>query len=243
MRLVLLLCALVGCGPDPELVAERDQLQAEATELRTKLERAERERDTLSARVKRLQEESDARDAAQLLEKLGVAPGGKLGASLETSLGTFTCELYPEKSPKTVLNFVELAEGSREWTDPVTGQKVRRPLYDGTIFHRVIPGFMIQGGDPLGNGRGGPGYKFEDETSNGLGFDRPGLLAMANSGPNTNGSQFFITEGTPTHLDGKHTIFGACEPLDLVQRITNVPRNRSDRPEADVVLRKVRITR
>ncbi|MCB9745723.1 MAG: peptidylprolyl isomerase [Alphaproteobacteria bacterium] len=158
-------------------------------------------------------------------------------------MGTIHCALWPEKAPKTVLNFVELAEGSKEWTEPRGGEKVKKPLYDGTIFHRVIPGFMVQGGDPLGNGRGGPGYKFEDEIDPTLKFDKPGLLAMANSGPNTNGSQFFITDSTPSHLNGKHTIFGACEELDVVKAITEVERGPADRPVQDVTLRKVTITR
>jgi len=129
-------------------------------------------------------------------------------ATFQTSMGDIVVKLMPQKAPLTVENFVGLAEGTKEWTDPKTGQKVKRPLYDGTVFHRVISQFMIQGGDPLGNGTGGPGYRFGDEIGPDNRFDRPGLLAMANAGPNTNGSQFFITEVPTPHLDRGHTIFG-----------------------------------
>src|SRR6266700_7748227 len=145
-----------------------------------------------------------------------------LVATMETSKGKFTCELYDKQAPITVANFVGLARGVRPWQDPKTKQWVTKPFYDGLIFHRVIPGFMIQGGDPLGVGIGNPGYKFEDEISPDLKFDRPGLLAMANAGPATNGSQFFISEGTPQHLTGRHTIFGHCEPVALVGEIAAV---------------------
>ena len=144
----------------------------------------------------------------------------------------------------TVLNFVQLAEGSKEWTDPATNQKVRKPLYNGTIFHRVIPEFMIQGGDPKGNGTGGPGYQFEDETSPDVTFSEPGLLAMANSGPATNGSQFFITDrAKPNHLNGKHTIFGKCADLDVVQKIASVEKDKRDKPLEDVVIKAVVVSR
>ena len=151
-------------------------------------------------------------------------------ATFDTSEGTVVCRLFEEEAPITVKNFIELAEGTREWTDPRDRQKSKSPLYDGTIFHRVIPDFMIQGGDPLGNGSGGPGYSFKDEFSD-LTFDQPGRLAMANSGPGTNGSQFFITEVPTPHLNGKHTIFGQCDSLDLVKQITRLPTDpRNDRP-------------
>jgi peptidyl-prolyl cis-trans isomerase A (cyclophilin A) len=141
-------------------------------------------------------------------------------ATFKTSMGDIVVKLLPEKAPKTVENFVGLAEGTREWTDPRSGQKRKTPLYDGTVFHRVIPQFMIQGGDPLGTGTGGPGYKFADEIGPDNKFSKAGLLAMANSGPNTNGSQFFITEVPTPHLDRGHTIFGeVVKGGDLVARI------------------------
>ena len=129
-------------------------------------------------------------------------------ATFHTSMGQIVCELYEKQTPKTVANFIGLATGTEGWTHPVTKAKKKTPLYSGTIFHRAIPKFMIQGGDPAGNGTGGPGYKFEDEIVSSLKFNRSGRLAMANSGPNTNGSQFFITEVPTSHLNGKHTIFG-----------------------------------
>jgi peptidyl-prolyl cis-trans isomerase A (cyclophilin A) len=167
-----------------------------------------------------------------------------LVATIETSLGKFTCELYDKQAPITVANFVGLARGLRPWLDTKTNKWVtKKPFYDGLIFHRVIPGFMIQGGDPLGSGMGNPGYKFEDEISPDLKFDKPGLLAMANAGPRTNGSQFFITEGLPGYLNGRHTIFGHCEPLSLVTQIAGVEKGPRDRPVKDVVIKKVTISR
>ena len=165
-------------------------------------------------------------------------------AIIDTSMGTIVCELYPNESPKTVENFVGLAEGTKEWKDPKTGETVTRSLYEGSIFHRVIPDFMIQGGDPLGSGTGGPGYKFEDEVTSGLKFNRPGRLAMANSGPNTNGSQFFITHVPTSWLDGKHTIFGqVVEGQDVVIAIGNVPQGPNNSPQTQVVLNTVTIER
>jgi len=164
-----------------------------------------------------------------------------LTATLRTSQGTVQVRLFPDHAPKTVRNFVELAEGSREWTDPRTRQATTGKLYDGTVFHRVIPRFMIQGGDPLGTGTGGPGYKFADEIHPDLRFDRPYLLAMANAGPGTNGSQFFITTVPTPHLNGKHTIFGeVIDGADVVERISQV-QTRNDRPVQDVVLESVSI--
>ena len=166
-------------------------------------------------------------------------------AIFETSEGNIVCRLFEKDAPKTVANFVELAEGKREWTHPSTRKKSKDRLYDGTIFHRVIPNFMIQGGDPQGTGTGGPGYQFEDETKGSPHkFDKPGKLAMANAGPNTNGSQFFITVAPTTWLTGKHTIFGeVVEGQDIVDKIANVPRARQDRPVKDVVLQSVTIER
>jgi peptidyl-prolyl cis-trans isomerase A (cyclophilin A) len=166
-------------------------------------------------------------------------------AIFDTTEGQIVCRLFEKEAPKTVANFVELAEGNREWTHPVTRKKSKDRLYDGTIFHRVIPDFMIQGGDPAGNGMGGPGYQFEDETKGSPHkFDKPGKLAMANAGPNTNGSQFFITVAPTTWLTGKHTIFGeVIEGQDVVNKITGVPRGSQDRPKKDVTLNSVKIER
>ncbi|HUQ49188.1 MAG TPA: peptidylprolyl isomerase [Terriglobales bacterium] len=164
-------------------------------------------------------------------------------ATFDTSEGKIVCKLFEKEAPKTVANFVELAEGKREWTHPNTGTKSKDRLYDGTIFHRVIPNFMIQGGDPQGTGMGGPGYKFEDETKDSpYKFDKPGKLAMANSGKNTNGSQFFITVAATPWLTGNHTIFGeVVEGQDVVDKITATERNRQDRPLKDIVVNKVQI--
>ncbi|HUD38140.1 MAG TPA: peptidylprolyl isomerase [Streptosporangiaceae bacterium] len=167
----------------------------------------------------------------------------KLTATLRTNQGTIVIRLFPDHAPKTVRNFVELAEGTREWTDPRTRKKTSAKLYDGTIFHRVIPRFMIQGGDPLGTGTGGPGYQFADEFHPELVFDRPYLLAMANAGPGTNGSQFFITTVPTHHLDRKHTIFGeVISGNDIVDAISNVRTGRNDRPVNDVVIESVEIS-
>src|ERR1700677_3363719 len=164
-------------------------------------------------------------------------------AVFETSEGNIVCLLFEKEAPKTVANFVELAEGKREWTHPSTRKKSKDRLYDGTIFHRVIPDFMIQGGDPQGNGMGGPGYQFEDETKGSPHkFDKSGKLAMANAGPNTNGSQFFITVANTDWLTGKHTIFGeVVEGQDIVVKISKVARNGQDKPHKPVVLESVAI--
>jgi peptidyl-prolyl cis-trans isomerase A (cyclophilin A) len=164
-------------------------------------------------------------------------------AAFTTSMGTFTVRLLPDHAPVTVKNFVDLAGGDREWRDPNDGKTKTTPLYDGTIFHRVIRDFMIQGGDPTGTGRGGPGYTFQDECPpGGPAFDRPGLLAMANAGPNTNGSQFFVTVVPTPWLNGKHTIFGeVIEGMDVVNAISTAPTGSQDRPRPDVVLQHVEI--
>jgi peptidyl-prolyl cis-trans isomerase A (cyclophilin A) len=164
-------------------------------------------------------------------------------AIFDTSEGQIVCRLFPEQAPKTVQNFTDLAEGKRDWKDSVSGKKGPGPLYSSTVFHRVIPNFMIQGGDPSGTGMGGPGYKFEDETKGSPHrFDKPGKLAMANAGPNTNGSQFFITVAATAWLTGNHTIFGeVVEGQDVAGKISNVPRNGQDRPHKDVVLNRVTI--
>jgi peptidyl-prolyl cis-trans isomerase A (cyclophilin A) len=165
-------------------------------------------------------------------------------ARFDTTEGSFTIRLFEKEVPKTVANFVGLADGSKEWKDPATGEKKKGPYYDGVIFHRVINGFMIQGGDPLGQGTGGPGFTFADEFHPSLRHDRAGILSMANAGPNTNGSQFFITLGPTPHLDRKHSVFGeVVEGLDVVRRIGAVPTGRQDRPVKPVVMNKVTIER
>jgi peptidyl-prolyl cis-trans isomerase A (cyclophilin A) len=236
---MLLLMFAIGCK-DAQMEADNARLQQRVADLERANERLEQENGTLKATVQRVESAAQAASQQATMAGLGVGAGQKLTATFVTTLGEITCVLRPEQAPETVLNFVQLAKGEREWTDPKTGQKTKRPLYDGTIFHRVIPSFMIQGGDPLGTGRGGPGYKFADEVGEFTVFDKPGLLAMANAGPNTNGSQFFITDSTPSHLNGKHTIFGDCENLDVVRKITEVPRNGQDKPDTDVVLTTVR---
>lgn len=165
-------------------------------------------------------------------------------AVFETSMGNFKVKLFNDKSPKTVENFVGLAEGTKEWADPKTGQKVKKPFYDGLKFHRVIDNFMIQGGCPLGTGTGGPGYRFEDEFGAGLAHSKPGMLSMANAGPNTNGSQFFITLAPTPWLDNRHAIFGeVTEGMDVVNKIGKTKTGPMDRPVEDIVIKHVKIER
>jgi peptidyl-prolyl cis-trans isomerase A (cyclophilin A) len=168
----------------------------------------------------------------------------QLRARFDTSEGSFTVELFADRAPKTVENFVGLAEGTREWHDPASGKSQKRPLYDGVVFHRVIDGFMIQGGDPLGTGTGGPGYRFADEFHPALRHDRAGILSMANAGPNTNGSQFFITLAPTPHLDNRHSVFGAVtEGLDVVHRIGRTRTDARDRPVTPIVIKSIQIER
>ena len=165
-------------------------------------------------------------------------------AIIDTTAGKLTCVLFPDKSPIGVANFIGLARGTKDWTNPATGRKMHGvPLYNGTIFHRVIPNFMIQGGDPIGTGEGDPGYKFKNETSPDLQFDRPGRLAYANAGPDTNGSQFFVTEVPYPSLNGGYTIFGQCDDpsIELVKKIARMPRNGNDRPNDPPKIVKVTI--
>ncbi len=165
-------------------------------------------------------------------------------ARFDTTEGTFTIRLFDKEAPNTVANFVGLAEGTKEWRDPASGERRKQPFYDGIIFHRVINGFMIQGGDPLGQGTGGPGYTFADEFHPKLRHDRAGILSMANAGPNTNGSQFFVTLGPTPHLDNRHSVFGeVVEGLDVVKKIGAVPTGRQDRPMKPVVINKLTIER
>jgi peptidyl-prolyl cis-trans isomerase A (cyclophilin A) len=165
-------------------------------------------------------------------------------AQFNTSEGTFTARLYEAEAPNTVANFVGLAEGTKEWRDPSTGERKKTPFYDGVIFHRVINGFMIQGGDRLGQGTGGPGYTFGDEFHPKLRHAKEGMLSMANAGPNTNGSQFFITLGPTSHLDNRHSVFGeVVEGMDVVRKIGGVATGRQDRPVKPVIINKLTIER
>lgn len=168
---------------------------------------------------------------------------GTLTAIFVTTNGDIHCELFEEKAPNTVANFVGLATGAKAFIDPNDKERKSEPFYDGTIFHRVIPGFMIQGGDRLGRGMGGPGYQFQDEFHADLRHTGAGTLSMANSGPNTNGSQFFITDGATPHLNNRHSVFGQCENLDVVTEIANVDRNPADRPLEDVKIKELKIER
>lgn len=183
-------------------------------------------------------------DAPAVMPEATPAPNGPM-VVMDTSMGRITCQFYQKQAPVTVANFIGLAEGTKAWTDPATHKIERhKPYYDGTIFHRVIPGFMIQGGDPTGTGMGGPGYLFADEIDPNLNFDRPGRLAMANYGPNTNGSQFFITETPQTRLDQHYTIFGQCDDasVEVVKAIARVPSDpKNNRPLSPVTIEKVTI--
>jgi len=165
-------------------------------------------------------------------------------AHFDTTLGRFTVQLFDEDAPNTVANFTGLAEGTKEWTHPATGAREKRPFYDGLIFHRVIDGFMIQGGDPLGEGYGGPGYKFDDEFHPARRHSKAGILSMANAGPGTNGSQFFITLGPTPHLDNRHSVFGeVVDGMEVVEKIGRTPTDGRDRPVTPVVMEKITIER
>jgi peptidyl-prolyl cis-trans isomerase A (cyclophilin A) len=184
-------------------------------------------------------------DAPAAIAAALTAPNGP-SVVMETSMGRITCQFYQRQAPKAVANFIALAEGTKDWTDPTTRTvQHNKPLFNGTTFHRVIPQFMIQGGDPTGTGMGSPGYKFEDEVDPNLNFDRAGRLAMANSGPNTNGSQFFITEQPTEFLNQHYTLFGQCDDasVQVVKAIARVPRNAQDKPNTPVVLKKITIVR
>ncbi len=187
----------------------------------------------------------DLPDAPQATAAALIAPNGPT-VVMDTSMGRITCQFFEKQAPKTVANFIALAEGAKDWIDPATSRKVHnKSLYNGTVFHRVIPEFMVQGGDPTGTGMGDPGYSFEDELDPDLNFNVPGRLAMANSGPNTNGSQFFIAEVPVEHLNQHHTIFGQCDESSLlvVKTIARVERDSQDKPLTPVVLKKVTIVR
>lgn len=243
------LLTLLGCTA--ELKEENNKLQGRVAELERNLAKAEEARARAQQEGKDLEAKLAALETAAKSAPVAAAvETGPMSAKLETSLGEITCVLHPDKAPLTVANFVGLAEGTKEWKDPKTGKSMTgKPLYDGTIFHRVIPGFMVQGGDPLGNGTGGPGFEIPDEFHPEL-KHQPGTLSMANAGPNTGGSQFFITEVATPHLDGRHSVFGSCQQLDLVKSIANVPKRAGggmmgppSRPAEDIVLKKVTIVR
>jgi peptidyl-prolyl cis-trans isomerase A (cyclophilin A) len=185
----------------------------------------------------------DIPDAPQATPEATTVPNGPI-VVMDTSMGRITCQFYQKQAPNTVANFIALATGSKDWTDPTTNKVMHhKPLYNGTTFHRVIPEFMIQGGDPQGTGMGGPGYEFADELDPNLNFDRPGRLAMANSGPNTNGSQFFITEQAYDSLNQHYSLFGQCDDASVavVKTIARVQRDPNDKPLTPVVLEKVTI--
>lgn len=199
---------------------------------------------TKKAQSTNSQKDVDVKEKQDMMNELNLTAGDNLFAELETSLGKIKVKLFWERAPKTVWNFVGLALGKKEWHDPKTGEKSTKPLYNDTIFHRVIKGFMIQGGDPMGTGMGGPGYRFKDEFHPDLRHDKKGVLSMANAGPNTNGSQFFITERPTPHLDNRHSVFGQVvdnNSLDLISKIAGVETSQADRPKKDVVLKAIRI--
>lgn len=226
------------------LEKEKTACAQQQAELRKDKDRLTQELRLAQSKVAQLEAAQKAQSSSSAENTLGLKPGQKLYATIETSMGNMVVELYWDKAPRTVENFVALAEGKKEWLDPKTSERIKKPLYSGTLFHRVIPGFMIQGGDPLGTGTGGPGYKFEDEFSPDLKHDGPGILSMANSGPNTNGSQFFITEKATPWLDNRHTIFGRIiDNVDLVGRIARVPRGSNDKPNVDVIIKGIKISK
>lgn len=215
--------AQTGATPTPAAVEKTTEKMAETSGMKKDKEKSKKS--------------ESKKDAAKKEAK-------EMIAVFETNRGTFKAKLFADKAPKTVENFVGLAEGTKAWTDPKTGKEVKKPFYDGLIFHRVIPNFMIQGGCPLKNGTGGPGYKFEDEFGSGLKHDRPGLLSMANAGPNTNGSQFFVTTVPTPWLDNKHTIFGeVIEGMDVVHAIEKTRTAGGDRPVEEVVIKTLKIER
>jgi len=242
--LASLLILLLASGCTAALKEENNHLQSKVTALESKIARLSEDNAALKLKI------SDMENT-RLKETMAAQTGleEEMWARFDTSMGTIDCKLESTRAPKTVANFVGLAEGTKEWTDPRGGKKKMEPLYNGTVFHRIIKGFMLQGGDPLGRGTGGPGYKFADEFHPGL-KHKAGTLSMANSGPNTNGSQFFITEVPTPHLNGRHSVFGYCEPMSTVEKIAGVPKQSSDPrstkgsvPVTPVVLKTVTIHR
>lgn len=200
---------------------------------------------TESTKTTETKKSTEAKKAKETKKATDTKKGPAMFAIFETNKGNFKVKFFNDKAPKTVENFVGLAEGTKEWTDPKTGEKVKKPFYDGLTFHRVIKDFMIQGGCPLGTGTGGPGYRFEDEFPAGAPkHDKPGILSMANAGPNTNGSQFFVTTIATPWLDGRHTVFGeVVEGMDVVHSIENSKTGPMDRPVEPVVIKHIQIIR
>ena len=239
---LLLFFFLTGCqqtSVQPEIALQEQKIQL----LKEENERLDNESNALHVRNKKLQRDNQELRVQNARWRSNIMNVSSLKARIDTSFGDVLCELYPNYAPLTVSNFVGFAEGKVSWKDPKTQKEMFTPLYNGTVFHRVIPNFMIQGGDPQGNGTGGPGFQFEDEITNAIKFDLPGRLAMANSGPNTNGSQFFITTSPRPELNGKHTIFGSCLPLDVVNAISKLPTNDNDRPAVPPLINQIVIER
>lgn len=238
---LLLLTLVVGCEHKSKSQDQRSQEKSQPAGQVARPSQpkpAPNQEPAKAATVDRAQGEVRAPTAADLAEYTKDIPGnGKLMATFETSHGAIHCELFPDRAPMTVANFVGLATGKKAWQNPKTGAvETGKPFFDGLIFHRVIADFMIQGGDPLGRGVGGPGYQFGDEVSANDAMV-PGTLAMANAGPGTNGSQFFITEIGPEWLNGKHTIFGKCAELDVVKKIARVPQNPQNKPDEPITMK------
>lgn len=241
--LFLMLIGVTGCGAEAK--KENEALKQQVESLEMEKSRLKKDLEQKDKQLQSLRDQMKEAEVTLITSRLGVTdPSIHLYAIMKTSLGDVTFDLHWKEAPRTVANFVELAEGKRAWKDPKTQQQVTRPFYDGLIFHRIIPDFMIQGGDPNGDGTGGPGYDFDDEFTPSMVFDRTGLLAMANRGPNTNGSQFFITTSTPRHLDQKHTIFGeVVKGMDVVTTMSKVKTGAQDRPETPVVINSLQIVR
>ncbi len=241
MRNLVLVFVLFLSSCTAGLKEENNSLTDTVKALEERLARMSEENAALKLKIKDMEE---AEQKAKMAAESNLQ--AEMWARFKTSLGSIDCRLEPSRAPKTVANFVGLAEGSKEWTHPEDGSKRSEPLYNGTVFHRIIKGFMLQGGDPLGRGTGGPGYRFADEFHPQL-KHKPGTLSMANSGPNTNGSQFFITEVATPHLDNRHSVFGYCEPQAMIEKIAAVPkkgnRPNSSVPVTPVVLETVTIHR
>ena len=239
--LIVVLMVSLSAGCTAGLKEQNNHLDNKVAALEARLAGMSEENASLKLQIKEMKQDT-------IKQKMAAESNldAEMWARFHTSLGNIDCRLEPTRVPKTVANFVGLAEGTKAWTHPADGAKKTTPLYDGTVFHRIIKGFMLQGGDPLGRGTGGPGYRFADEFHPQL-KHKPGTLSMANSGPNTNGSQFFITEVATPHLDNRHSIFGYCQPLAMIEKIANVPKKgnqpNSSVPETPIMLQRVSIHR